>query len=131
MRKRALVAAALALALLAASGCGSDAPKDPWIVTSTHHYPAHTNVTYAGNCPANANDGAPLPTDCTKHQVEYPELWEVCAKKSDGIEKCWYVPHDFDWVQQEQKVGTAVRDKESYTFIDEHPKPTNEWDGQR
>jgi hypothetical protein len=125
---RGRLAFAIGLTLLAA-GC-SQQSADSWIVTDTNHYPAHVNVIYAGQCPRGAADSQNLSTNCTKHETNYPELWEVCATRR-GVNACWYVPADQSYTYEEQHVGQPLRDREDYNMIDEHPSPTNEWDGQR
>lgn len=113
--------------LLSLAACAGE-PAPQWIVTETHHYPAHTNVTFTGTCPAAASTVTVLPTSCTRHDVTYPELYEVCAKRATE-RACWYVTRnqDYQWAYGEQHPGRPVQDFEDYIFIDQHPAPTNEW----
>lgn len=121
---RLAVGGLLAAALLAA--CDST-PSDPWIVTSTHSYPPHSRTTFVGQCPAGLTGAASMPANCTRTQVEYPALMEVCATRR-GSQTCWYIPKRRELVYTEQRVGHPVEDFESYLFTNPHPSPTNEWD---
>lgn len=122
---RCRLAALSSLLLIAA--CGSSQPADPWIVTQTHAYPAHSRTTFTGQCPPGLTDVQPLPTNCTRSQVDYPYLMEVCAKRRSQ-ETCWYIPKQYDYVYFEQRPGRVVQEYENYIFTNPHLRPTNEWD---
>lgn len=116
-------------AILLLAGCGDgNYPSNGWTVTETHIYPAHSRVTFTGQCPANLATDQPLPVSCTRNEVTYPVLYEVCARK-DVENACWYLgTGNVEIWFGDQKIDQEPQDFEPYIFINKHPHPTNEWD---